>query len=288
VATTLDVPTSFRSSAVRLGAFGLLREAIGEIRSRRRLIRYLVQADLKKKGADTLLGNLWWVIDPLLQMSVYVILVAIIFGRGQPDYPLFVFAAILPWKWFRSSVRDSVTSVTSQERLIRQVQFPKIVLPISSASSGIVSFAFGLIPLAGLVILFFPHRASLFILLLPLVAAVQFAFSMALAVFLSAATVFFRDINNVARHVLRLWFYLSPGLYSLEQVDRIAGRQEWVGTLMGLNPFATLFEGYRAVIYAGTVPNLVALGLLMAISLVLLVVSMWFFKRLEPAFAKVV
>ena len=73
---------------------------------RRRLIRYLVQADIHKKGADTLLGNLWWVLDPLLQMVVYVVLVSVIFDRAVPDYPLFIFAAILPWKWFQSSVQD--------------------------------------------------------------------------------------------------------------------------------------------------------------------------------------
>jgi len=287
MSATLEVPASFRSSAVRPGWFGLLREAYQEVVSRRRLIRYLVQADLKKKGANTLLGNLWWVIDPLLQMSVYVILVSFIFQRGHADYPLFVFAAILPWKWFRASVRDAISSVTSQDRLIRQVQFPKIVLPIAAASSGIANFAFGLIPLAGLLFIFFPHRASAYVLLLPAIAVVQFVFTMAVALFVSAANVFFRDVANVARHGLRLWFYLSPGLYSVGQVHDIAGEQSWVGVLMGLNPFATLFEAYRAVVYGATMPDLRALAALLAASLALLVVGAWFFKRLEPRFAKV-
>ena len=103
MSATQDVPAFFRSSAIRPGPVGLLREAIIEVVSRRRLIRYLVQADLKKKGADTVLGNLWWVIDPLLQMAVYVILVSFIFQRTRPDYPLFIFAAILPWKWFTAA-----------------------------------------------------------------------------------------------------------------------------------------------------------------------------------------
>ncbi len=102
---TREVSASYRSTAVRLGARSLIGQAAGEIRSRRRLIRYLVQADLKKKGADTLLGNVWWVLDPLLQMLVYVILVSVILDQHQPDYPLFIFAAILPWKWFTSRGR---------------------------------------------------------------------------------------------------------------------------------------------------------------------------------------
>ena len=80
------VPT-FSSSAARPSSIGLVREALVEIWSRRRLVRYLVQADLKKKGADSLLGNLWWVLDPLLQMLVYVILVVVIFQRESGGVP---------------------------------------------------------------------------------------------------------------------------------------------------------------------------------------------------------
>ena len=109
MSTTSEVPAEFRHAAARPGPLRLLLDAIDDVRSRRRLIGYLVRADIKKKGADTLLGNLWWVLDPLLQMVVYVVLVSIIFQRPTPDYPLFMFAAILPWKWFSSSVNDAIT-----------------------------------------------------------------------------------------------------------------------------------------------------------------------------------
>src|SRR3972149_804314 len=121
-----------RTPAIRPGPVALLSEGIRESWARRRLIRYLVQADLKKTGSDTLLGNVWWILDPLLQMVVYVVLITVIFARTQPDYPLFVFAAILPWKWFNSSVNDAISSVVGQERLIKQLQFPKIVLPLAA------------------------------------------------------------------------------------------------------------------------------------------------------------
>ena len=110
--------------------------------------RVLIRADLKKKGSDTVLGNLWWVIDPLLQMLVYVVFVTIIFARSTPDYPLFIFAAILPWKWFTSTIYDGITSVVGQERLIKQIQFPKIILPTASTVAGIANFIFGLVALA--------------------------------------------------------------------------------------------------------------------------------------------
>jgi ABC-type polysaccharide/polyol phosphate export permease len=265
------------------GALELIAEGAREIWSRRRLTRYLVQADLHKHGADTVLGNIWWVLDPLLQMVVYVILVSVIFKRPTPDYPLFVFAAVLPWKWFSASVNDSITSVTARERIIKQVNFPKIVLPVAATGGGIVSFAFGLIPLFGLMVLFYSDRISPYLLLIPFIAVVQLVFTLAVAVFLSAVNVFFRDVGNVARHVLRIWFYLSPGLYSLDALTSNPTLQ----SLMRLNPWTTLFESYRDVIYNETPPQWAALAVLLVISIVLTALAMVFFKRLEPSFAKV-
>ena len=133
---TAEAPTHFRSTGVRPGPIGSLREAVVEVLARRRLIRYLVQADLKKKGADTLLGNLWWVIDPLLQMLVYVVLVSVIFQRGGPDYPLFIFSRD-PAVEVVHDRRSTTASPRSPapERLIKQIQFPKLVLPVASRSS---------------------------------------------------------------------------------------------------------------------------------------------------------
>jgi lipopolysaccharide transport system permease protein len=271
-------------AARRPGSIELIRQGLGEMWSRRRLARYLVRAELHKHGADTVLGNVWWILDPLLQMAVYVVLVSVIFRSGKDDYPLFVFAAILPWKWFTSAVNDGITAVTSRDRIIKQVKFPKIVLPVAATLGGIVNFAFGMIPLLALTIFFYSNRLSWTLLLIPLIAAVQFVFSLAFAIIVSAVNVFFRDIANVARHGLRLWFYLSPALYTLEDVRT---KSHGLGTIMSLNPWTPLFESYRAVIYDSALPDWLGLGVLLAGSLVVLAGAILLFKRLEPAFAKV-
>jgi lipopolysaccharide transport system permease protein len=295
MSATSEAPAAYRNTADDPGAIGLIREAIADVRSRRRLVRYLVAADMHKRGADTLLGNLWWVIDPLLQMVVYVVLVTLI-SRGQniEHYPLFIFAAILPWKWFSASVTDATTSVTSQDRLIKQIQFPKIVLPVAATSAGVVGFAFGLIPLAAIILISL-GSFSPFLLFLPVIAAVQFLFTLAFALFMAAGNVFFRDLGNVSRHLLRLWFYLSPALYSLAVLDevRLLDQFPFLRVLLQLNPFAILFESYRAVIWgvpgdiSPRLPDLSGLGLLAVGSLVFLAVATVVFKRLEPKFAKV-
>ena len=239
---------------------------------------------MHKHGADTFLGNVWWLLDPLLQMVVYVVLVSVIARVSKPDYPLFVFCAILPWKWFSTAVNDGISSVTSRERIIKQVKFPTIVLPVSATLSGVVNFVFGFIPLFALIVLFFPDRLFVSLLLIPFVAVVQFVFSLAIAMFVAATNVFFRDIANVARHGLRLWFYLSPALYELSDVSE---RSHTLGAIMSLNPWTPLFESYRAVIYEGTTPLWGPLAILLVISLVMLALATLFFKRLEPSFAKV-
>ncbi len=282
-----EVPTHFRSSAMRPGPVGMLREAVSEVLGRRRLIAYMVQADLHKKGADTVLGNLWWVLDPLLQMVVYVVLVSVIFQRAAEDYPLFIFAAILPWKWFQSSIQDGISSVSGAERLVRQIKFPKLVLPVAAVVAGIVNFAFGLIPLLALMLLFFRERIELTLLLIPAIAAVQLVFNLALTVLLAAVNVFYRDVGNLARHFMRLWFYVSPALFSLDQLINATQDYPEIQRLLTLNPWATLFTAYRSVIYDGRLPDWGSLGLVLVGSLVLLALTTLLFKRLEPAFAKV-
>jgi ABC-type polysaccharide/polyol phosphate export permease len=289
-----DARVSIRAVPGTSPPFALLRQAIRDVVSRRRLIRYLVQAEMKKRGSDTLLGNLWWVLDPLLQMLVYVVFVTIIARRPSPDYPLFIFAAILPFKWYTAVITDATTSVVRQERLIRQIAFPKIVLPVATATAEVVGFAWGLIPLLG-IMLFYIDRLTPFLLWVPVIAVVQYVFSLASAVFVSAANVFFRDLGNVVSHVLRLWWFLSPGLYSLDDISKVAIFRDHPSlvTIASLNPLAILFEAYRAAIYGTAdggpphMPNLESLAGLLLASLVVLALASMFFKRVEPSFAKV-
>jgi lipopolysaccharide transport system permease protein/teichoic acid transport system permease protein len=291
--STTEAPAAFHNAASRPSPFALLAEAIREVTSRRRLVRYLVQADIKKRGVNTVLGNLWWILDPLLLMAVYMVLVTVISSRSIPDFPLFLFSATLPWKWFTVAVMDSAGSVVSKTRLVKQIAFPKIVLPIAATTAGVVGFAFGLIPLFAL-FAFSPDRLSIYLVLIPVIASVQFVFTLAVGVLVAAGNVFVRDLGNVLGHLLRLWWYLSPGLYTIAVLgDHQLFRQYPIlGAILGSNPFAILLEAYRSVIYGSPdgppgLPNFAALGALFVASVVMLAIATVVFKRLEPNFAKV-
>jgi lipopolysaccharide transport system permease protein len=301
-----EAAVSIRHASGRLPTLTLLREGVTEILSRQRLVRYLVQADMKKRGSDTVLGNLWWILDPILQMVVYVVFISIVARRPAPDYPLFIFAAIVPWKWYSAVISDATSTVVKQDKLIRQIAFPKLVLPMATTTAGVVGFVWGMLPLLALLVLpgigsllsgagFEPHRLSVMLIWIPLIAAVQYVFTLASAILVSAANVFFRDLGNAVGHALRLWWFLSPGLYSLSALENTSTFQHHptLKFLAGLNPFAVLFEAYRAVIYGSPdggpphAPDFVSLAFLLLGSFAFLAVCIVFFKRVEPDFAKV-
>ena len=158
-----------------------------------------------------------------------------------------------------------------------------------------VGFAWGLIPLFA-IMLFFRDRITPFLLWIPVIAIVQYAFSLASAIFVSAANVFFRDLGNIIGHLLRLWWFLSPGLYSIDNLAsvQIFKDHHSLLTLAHLNPLAILFEAYRASIYGAAdgvgpphTPDLTSLAGLFVASVGLIALASIFFKRLEPTFAKV-
>jgi homopolymeric O-antigen transport system permease protein len=284
----MSLPTTEASASPRRrvnarGPATLVPAGLTDMLGRRRLTRYLVGAELKRTHADTAFGQIWWVLDPLLQMIVYAFVVTVVFARKTPDYPLFVFAPILAWKWFSATLNEATLSITGRQGLIRQIQFPKIVLPTSAVMAGTVSFAFGMIALA-IVYAFYLHRLSAWVLAIPVIAIVQFVFTLALGILFAAMNAFFRDIQNVLRHLLRLWFYLSPALYSL---DVIATGHPSLFAVFSLNPMAVLLDSYRAVTWGTTAPNWVGLGIVLVVSALLVLVAVYLFKRAEPAFARI-
>jgi ABC-type polysaccharide/polyol phosphate export permease len=246
----------------------------------RPLIRFLVVSALRKGSARTAFGYLWWLLDPLLLMAAYVVLVDFILRRGGDHFPVFVLTALISWKFFQSGTRNAITDMVGKERLMRQVAFPKAVLPIAAVLAEAIHFLFGLGILVCVALAFgiYPHPVAAVALL---VGAIQLVFTLGVGMFLSAVNVFFRDVQFLTTHLFRVWFYLSPSLYALTAVP------ERFESVFRLNPFATFFPAYRDVIMEHRLPDFGALGILAAASLIVLGVGYAAFVRLEPLFTKV-
>ena len=258
-----EAPAAFRSSNDRPGPVALIRNAVTDVWSRRRLIRYMVRADVKKRGVNTVLGNVWWVLDPLITMLIYVLVMTVIFQRSTPDFPLFLLSAMVPFKWFTATVGSSTSAVTGKQSLITQILFPKIILPITLSLSQIVSFLFGMGVLLTVWFFAYHDHVTMQVVWLPLVAVVQFTFMLGWTFILSAVTVFYRDVGIVIGHFMRLLFWISPILWSfMEVAGRGARLQKGLegidpqlglprGLLFGaysLNPISWLIESYPKVV----------------------------------------
>ena len=266
------------------GLFRLAGAALLELMAWRTLTYQLVRAELTRENARLSLGALWWIADPLLQMLVYTILVGVIFARSQPDYPLFILAALIPWKGVASSVSTAGTAVIGNERIVRQVAFPRVVLPVARLLAEMWRLGIALIVMVTLLFLIWPDRVSPALLWLPVLAVIQAVFLAPFVIALSAATVFVRDLANLMRHVIRLGMYLSPVLYGLDQV--LPRLPEAAAVAYGYNPIALLLEAYREVAYHGRSPNVGSMVLPLIVGLALLPFAMAWFRSLESRFGK--
>jgi ABC-type polysaccharide/polyol phosphate export permease len=249
--------------------------------ARRDLLRELVVSELKISSAETYLGWIWWLLDPLLMMLVYWLVVVGLLGRGLDQYapyPIFVLCALVPWKHLATSVSQATAVLRAREPLIKSVSFPTIVLPVSLVLSGFVYFVFGFaVLLAAALIWRSPHHTGSVLPLaqVPVLMLLQVTVVTGLCLPLASLGVAVRDLTNLMNHVLRAAFFLSPSLYGVDLVqslldNRLGPTAAQIGFYAYmLNPFAVLITGYRdAVFYGRFLP--IELWLIVAVEAVLL------------------
>lgn len=232
--------------------------------ARRDLLRELIVSELRSSTAQTRLGWLWWLLDPLLMMGVYWLIVVELLGRGRSAYDpywLFIFFGLITWKHFTGSINRAARVLSSRQSLIRSVPFPTIVLPLSGVLSMFFFFlcGFGVLVLMAVVARPEAHSGDMLPLIqVPLLMAVQVLIVIGLALPISCLGVLYRDFAEFLPHVLHGCFFLSPVLYGVDVVQRAAidrfGPQwgEIVFVLYMLNPFAAIISGYRDAMFYGT------------------------------------
>lgn len=246
----------------------------------RGLVRYLVRASLKTENTATFFGFIWWLLDPLLLIATYVLLIDVILHRGAPNYPIFLSVAVLSWEFFSKSARNSMALTLGKQQSMKQVAFPRAVIPLSATLAESLHFLFALTLLVVCAIPFGidPQATVPFALVIGLV---QFAFTLGVAFFFAALNMLFRDTNHLSNYVFRMWFYLSPGLYAVTLIPEKYRR------LYDLNPFATFFDAYRRTLLRGELPHLTSLAVLALASVAVAAAGYLFFVRHEPSFVKV-
>jgi len=249
----------------------------------RELLYFLVWRDVKVRYKQTVLGAAWAIIQPLFAMVVF----SIFFGRlakvpsdGLP-YPIFTFAALLPWQLFAHALNESGNSLVANQQLIKKVYFPRLVIPLAAILAGLVDFAIAFLVLLGLMF-YYGIYPTLAIFTLPLFILFAIATALAAGLWLSALNVEYRDIRYTIPFLTQFWLFATPVVYPSSLVP-----ESW-RALFGLNPMAGVVEGFRWALLgkSGGMGPLLLVSVFMVI--VLLIGGLLYFRRMEKTFADLV
>ena len=216
----------------------------------RELLYFLVWRDVKVRYKQTVLGVLWAVIQPFVTMVVF----SIFFGRlaGIPSdgvpYPVFSFAALVPWAFFAHGLHHGGESLTSNQNLLRKVYFPRLALPIAAILTGLVDFGIAFVMLLGIMFYYGFVISATALAVVPLLA-LAFATVLGVSLWLSALNVQYRDIRHVLPFLTQVWLFVTPIAYPSSLLS-----QPW-RTVYSLNPMAGVVEGFRwALLGTGAIP----------------------------------
>ena len=291
-ATGLDVPPSYHSSATHrptalpVRVFRRRRGWVAldwrELWEYRELLFFLTWRDVKIRYKQTVLGAAWAVLQPALSMVIFTL----IFGRlaklpsdGAP-YPIFVYAGLLPWTFFANAVTTSANSLVNSSNLITKVYFPRVIVPLAAVGAGLVDLAVAFMLVAVLLVWYHIPLTPMF-LLLPAVIAGTIVAAVGVGTVLSALTVTYRDFRYVVPFTVQLWLYATPVMYAASVVPT-----RW-RTAYALNPMAGLTDAFRAAIL-GRTPIWPMVGVSTASAIVILVVGLAYFQRVERRFVDIV
>ena len=249
----------------------------------RELLYFLIWRDLKVRYKQTALGAAWAIIQPLMTMIVF----SLFFGRlakvpsDNVPYPIFSFAALVPWTFFASGLAQSSNSLVSSANLISKVYFPRLVIPIAGVLGGIVDLLLAFVVLLGMM-LFYGIAPSINTLFLPLFLLLALVISLGVGLWLSALNVEYRDVRYVLPFITQFWLFMTPIAYPSSLLS-----QPW-RTIYGLNPMVGVVEGFRwALLGTNTAPGAIIVVSSLAASTIL-ISGAFYFRRMEKTFADVV
>jgi lipopolysaccharide transport system permease protein len=198
---------------------GGLGRMIRDLRRHRHLVANFISRDIRLKYRDSKLGYVWSVLEPLLMTGVYVVLFSVIAGKPQKLYPLWVVVGVITWNFFGKALTGSLTALTGNEGIIKQVYFPRILFAVTSVGSGAVMSALSLlVAVPFLVYHRIPPSTALFLIPAGILLTALFAMGFGLA--LACLNVVFRDTEFIMRFLVRAGFYLSPVMWTFHMVPK--------------------------------------------------------------------
>lgn len=261
----------------------------GELVAYRDLVVQFVLRDVSAKYKQTVLGYAWAVIRPFVSMVIFSVVfggLASIPSDGVP-YPLFSFAALLPWTYFSGSLTASVGSLLAQRNVFTKVYFPRLIIPTVPAITALIDFAIASVMLAG-IMAFYGVAPSWNAVFLPALILIMMATAIGTGLWLSSLALQYRDVNQAMSFMTQLLMYAAPVVWPVSLLaEKFPETADTIRLVYGLYPMAGVIEGFRAALLGTTAMpwDLIGMGALSAT--VLLTTGALYFRRSEPIFADV-
>ena len=247
------------------------------------LLMNLTRREVKGRYSQSLFGAGWAIAQPLAMMAVFTLVFARLgqMPSGGAPYPLFAFAALVPWFFFSNSVNSGTMSLITYRNIVTKTYFPREIVPIAQVSSRLVDLAASS-GLFALLLIFYNVTMTRWSVLVPVFIALLVVFTLGTTLLTSALNVFYRDVSPVVQIALQLWLYLTPVAYPLSAVP-----SEYRALFL-LNPLTGVVEGLRAVLVFGVSPDWEVVGISTALIVALFLGSFLLFKNTDKYFADVI
>ncbi len=264
-------------------SYGWVGLKLDELWEYRELLGFLVWRDIKVRYKQTVLGGAWAIIQPFFAMVVF----SLFFGRlakmpsdGLP-YPVFSYAALVPWTFFANGLTQSTNSLVGNANLLRKVFFPRLLIPLGTVLSGLLDFLVAFVMLLAMMA-FYHVTPTWNVFFLPLFLLLAITTVLGAGLWLTALNVEYRDIRYVVPFLVQFWMFASPIVYPSTLLSG-----PW-RTVYGLNPMAGVVEGFRwALLGAKTAPGPM-IGVSALVAIALLISGAFYFRRMERTFADII
>ena len=251
-----------------------------ELYAYREMIFSLIRRDLKGRYKGSALGFLWTFINPLMQLGVYTLVFSVIMRNGIKDYYLFLFVALIPWIFFSTSLSGGSSCIWAQQDMVKKIYFPREVLPIAFVTSQFVNMLLSFLVVFVVLLVSGKRLNFIALLCLPVVMLVEYILAISAAMLTSAITVYLRDMEYILGIVTMAWQFLSPVMYSVDQVP------EQLLPIYNLNPMTPVITAYREILYYGNIPKLSTLLHAVIFGIIVLIVGVTVFSKLKRHFAE--
>jgi len=262
------------------GLFDLDLDAVWRYRE---LLVVLTLRDIQVLYKQAALGIAWAVVQPLFAVVIFTI----VFGHfakmpsdGIP-YPVFAYAAVLPWTYFAEAVRRGATGIVTDAELVRKVYFPRLIMPLSAVIGPMLDFVIALVVFLG-VMIYFGVTPSPRLFAVPFLLVIVALLALAVSLWLGPINVRFRDVKYTLTFMLQIWMYATPIVYPLSIVPPA---WKW---LYSLNPMVGVVEGFRWAAFGSGSPDIASIGISLVIIVFLLIGGLVFFRRMEQSFVDLI